>query len=544
MHASTVILVFLKILHLHGMLFSLIPLPCTSSPIITWSPFIPDMRTCVISITGFSPDSSPSRETLKSAIDAIGACYLGPLCRGVTTHLLCRCASGAKVEAAAQWGEMPLLRAEWVLTSLREGRRAEEGKFPVEREEDLISTGDEEEEVSLRDDDDHRWEGDGGDKDCDDGKGRSDVISNDVDVNRDDVEIAITNSTNSKSAVVMNGHDHTINEESFRPMDDVDSQSENLMDAEHSNHTMNDNVNNENPVDNTIHDDSTINTIHENTIHDTINTINENTVNDNTIDDNHSTNTNGDSTTTNDNTINDNTINDNTVTTNTINDNHSNTNTNDNTTNTTTNDNTINDNTINDNTVTTNTINDNHSNTNTNDNTNDNTINDNHSNTNTNDNTTNTTINDNTTNTITNTLITQNTTQSTRRSEKRPTLPHVFLLSGDVPPDAPAIISRLGGTSLPARGPFTAGATHLLTGSLRRTEKYLGAVACGLWVVKPSFLTACEQAGTWVDETPFEWDEAAADSHIDPACIRRRRREGGGAFQGARWDCDDINIVE
>ena len=483
MHASTVILVFLKILHLHGMLFSLIPLPCTSSPIITWSPFIPDMRTCVISITGFSPDSSPSRETLKSAIDAIGACYLGPLCRGVTTHLLCRCASGAKVEAAAQWGEMPLLRAEWVLTSLREGRRAEEGKFPVEREEDLISTGDEEEEVSLRDDDDHRWEGDGGDKDCDDGKDRSDVISNDVDVNRDDVEIAITNSTNSKSAVVMNGHDHTINEESFRPMDDVDSQSENLMDAEHSNHTMNDNVNNENPVDNTIHDDSTINTIHENTIHDTINTINENTVNDNTIDDNHSTNTNGDSTTTNDNTINDNT-----VTTNTINDNHSNTNTN--------------------------------------------------------DNTTNTTINDNTTNTITNTLITQNTTQSTRRSEKRPTLPHVFLLSGDVPPDAPAIISRLGGTSLPARGPFTAGATHLLTGSLRRTEKYLGAVACGLWVVKPSFLTACEQAGTWVDETPFEWDEAAADSHIDPACIRRRRREGGGAFQGARWDCDDINIVE
>ena len=40
-----------------------------------------------------------------------------------------------------------------MLTSLREGKRAEEGDFPVEREEDLISTGDEE-EVSLRDDGD------------------------------------------------------------------------------------------------------------------------------------------------------------------------------------------------------------------------------------------------------------------------------------------------------------------------------------------------------------------------------------------------------
>ena len=40
-----------------------------------------------------------------------------------------------------------------MLTSLREGKRAEEGAFPVEREEDLISTGDEE-EVSLRDDGD------------------------------------------------------------------------------------------------------------------------------------------------------------------------------------------------------------------------------------------------------------------------------------------------------------------------------------------------------------------------------------------------------
>lgn len=50
---------------------------------------IPEMRECVISVTGFTAETTPTREQVKSAIDTIGACYMGPLCKDHTTHLVC-----------------------------------------------------------------------------------------------------------------------------------------------------------------------------------------------------------------------------------------------------------------------------------------------------------------------------------------------------------------------------------------------------------------------------------------------------------------------
>lgn len=47
------------------------------------------MRECVISITGFTADTVPTREQVKCVIDTIGACYMGPLCKDYTTHLVC-----------------------------------------------------------------------------------------------------------------------------------------------------------------------------------------------------------------------------------------------------------------------------------------------------------------------------------------------------------------------------------------------------------------------------------------------------------------------
>ena len=340
------------------------------------------MRTCVISITGFSPDSSPSRETLKSAIDAVGACYLGPLCRGVTTHLLCRCASGAKVEAAAQWGEVPLLRAEWVLTSLREGKRAEEGDFPVEREEDLISTGDEE-EVSLRDDGDDDGDEVKGDGNGSDGgnevhgerNGNGDGGDDDGNCDDDDIESdhsVVLNNPANNGPVVPENHDSTMDDRidmvddhhvnTTSDNDRVNTNNETI--HPHPNTTSDfikeedhiDPVNEDNPIqsineNNPVNEDNPINLVNEN------NPVNE----DNPIQ----------------------SINEN----NPINPIDENTHTN------TTHDQHDHSNTINEN-------------------------NDQHDHTHT----------------------STDTISSTRRSEKRPTLPHVFLLSGDVPPDAPTII--------------------------------------------------------------------------------------------------------
>ena len=342
-----------------------------------------------------------------------------------------------------------------MLTSLREGKRAEEGDFPVEREEDLISTGDEE-EVSLRDDGDDDGDEVKGDGNGNDGgnevhgerNGNGDGGDDDGNCDDDDIESdhsVVLNNPANNGPVVPENHDSTMDDR-IDMVDDhhVNTTSDNDRvntnnETIHSHpNTTSDFIKEEDHID-PVNEDNPINLVSENN---PIQSINENNPV-NPIDENTHTNTTHDQ------------------------HDHSNT------------------------------INEN---------------NDQHDHTHT----------------------STDTISSTRRSEKRPTLPHVFLLSGDVPPDAPTIIARLGGTSLPARGPFAAGATHLLAGSLRRTEKFLGAVACGLWVVKPSFLTACEQAGDWVDESPFEWDEAAADSHIDPACIRRRRKEGGGVFRGAR----------
>ena len=69
----------------------------------------------------------------------------------------------------------------------------------------------------------------------------------------------------------------------------------------------------------------------------------------------------------------------------------------------------------------------------------------------------------------------------------------------------------------------------------KRTEKFLGAVACGLWVLRPEYLEAGRNAGRWLPEEAFEWREVNKSSRIDGESIRRLREEGGVVFKGARW---------
>ncbi len=50
---------------------------------------IEGLRDCVICVSGFSNETTPSREQVKNLIDMVGGCYMGPLCRNYTTHLVC-----------------------------------------------------------------------------------------------------------------------------------------------------------------------------------------------------------------------------------------------------------------------------------------------------------------------------------------------------------------------------------------------------------------------------------------------------------------------
>lgn len=55
------------------------------------------------------------------------------------------------------------------------------------------------------------------------------------------------------------------------------------------------------------------------------------------------------------------------------------------------------------------------------------------------------------------------------------------------------------------------------------SEKYLGGLARGAWLLKPEYVAACINAGDMVDEQPFEWDGPGP---------RYWRQKGGRAFDG------------
>lgn len=81
---------------------------------------------------------------------------------------------------------------------------------------------------------------------------------------------------------------------------------------------------------------------------------------------------------------------------------------------------------------------------------------------------------------------------------------------------------------------FDSRATHFIISTPKRTEKYLGAVACGLWVLKPDYLEDCKKEGKWLNEEEYEWKEAESNSKIDGSSIHKWREKGGKAFENAK----------
>ncbi|KAK8816505.1 hypothetical protein WA556_001449 [Blastocystis sp. ATCC 50177/Nand II] len=107
----------------------------------------------------------------------------------------------------------------------------------------------------------------------------------------------------------------------------------------------------------------------------------------------------------------------------------------------------------------------------------------------------------------------------------------IFLFSGDTTPTTISQIEALHGKVIQTHDRFDSTATHFVTPSPKRTEKFLGSVACGLWVVKPSYLDECQKQGRFVEEGEFEWRDVEPGCNIDGGSIRRWRERGGKAFQ-------------
>ncbi|KAM3372087.1 hypothetical protein ACQJBY_019131 [Aegilops geniculata] len=135
---------------------------------------------------------------------------------------------------------------------------------------------------------------------------------------------------------------------------------------------------------------------------------------------------------------------------------------------------------------------------------------------------------------------------SIREGNDRTTLallePTWFILSGHglLRKDYMSILRRLKARVCRGSHQWSFQATHFIAPELRRTEKFFAAAAAGRWILKSDYLSACNEAGKFVEEEPFEWhgdgpnngDTISLDA---PRKWRQlRQRTGHGAFHGMK----------
>nr|GMD63976.1 BRCT domain-containing protein [Ipomoea batatas] len=103
------------------------------------------------------------------------------------------------------------------------------------------------------------------------------------------------------------------------------------------------------------------------------------------------------------------------------------------------------------------------------------------------------------------------------------------------------VIKRLRGKSCRDSHQWSYQATHFVAPDpVRRTEKFFAAAASGRWILKVDYLAACNEAGKFLEEEPYEWHgkgltEDLAISLEAPRKWRlQRQRTGHGAFYGMR----------
>ena len=353
---------------------------------------IEGMRKCVICVSGFSSESSPTREQVKNMIDMIGACYMGPLCRNYTTHLVClnrdrwswreKVTSSDKCVAAREWGPtIRIVRVEWLMACIREWRFVDEGEFGGSVvNEDEVETGDDE------------VEGDVGGVEGDVAEVEGDVAEVEGDAEeRKDNEMegnALEMEGNAEEGIHESGDKEKDNKPTLNEREEERLVWEKLFDNGELDLKC-----------------------------------------------------------------------------------------------------------------------------------------------------------------LSPTLLTRRRYRESddelpsKHIENTPT--HVFLLSSDAfTTDITHTIEQLGGVVINSnrfyfplhitRSSFDPRATHYITASLKRTEKHLGAVACGLWVLKPEYVEKCRNEGRWVDEEEFEWRESDREGKIDGASIRFWREQKKKAFEGAK----------
>jgi len=141
----------------------------------------------------------------------------------------------------------------------------------------------------------------------------------------------------------------------------------------------------------------------------------------------------------------------------------------------------------------------------------------------------------------------ENLTAMMEDKENMRSKPKVFMVSGwtDKEPSVEEAVKQLSGT-ISSEGHYDSSATHMLAVKVSRSEKMLGSVAAGKWVLHPSYVSASVEAGNWLDESKYEWgnmengllkDKEGMEYKLASAARKWRNGSTGaeGAFSGMRF---------
>lgn len=141
----------------------------------------------------------------------------------------------------------------------------------------------------------------------------------------------------------------------------------------------------------------------------------------------------------------------------------------------------------------------------------------------------------------------ENLTAMMEEKENMKTKPKVFMVSGwtEKEPNVEEAVAKLGG-SISGEGHYDPTSTHMLAVKVSRSEKMLGSVAAGNWVLHQSYVSASIEAGKWLDERKYEWgnmenkfikDKEGMEYKLANAARKWRIGASGseGAFSGMRF---------
>ncbi|OQR97717.1 hypothetical protein ACHHYP_10085 [Achlya hypogyna] len=90
---------------------------------------IPGMESLIVTLSGFTARSTPSRDDMQAIIRLTGACWLPVLSRSHTTHLICLEPTGEKYKRAITWSCQNVVKLEWILQCVKQWRYLPEADF-------------------------------------------------------------------------------------------------------------------------------------------------------------------------------------------------------------------------------------------------------------------------------------------------------------------------------------------------------------------------------------------------------------------------------